>query len=86
MGTWILDPREDITLERPASMAKRFTFYRVATALKEAGTESGRKENGVVRCVFTPDKEGKCSGYMCACIYIYIGLGKAQTQNGSYNV
>ncbi|XP_078368220.1 uncharacterized protein LOC144652055 [Oculina patagonica] len=58
MGTWIIDPREDITLERPASMAKRFTFYRVETAPKEAGIASGRKENGVVECVFTPDKEG----------------------------
>ena len=64
MGTWILHAMETIALERPARIAKRFTFYRVATAPRETGIESGRIENGVIKCVFTPDKEGKCSGYI----------------------
>ena len=51
----MLDGQEEMTIERPADEAKRFTFYRVKTAPKEAGIESGRSENGVVRCVFTPE-------------------------------
>ena len=42
-------------IERSAYEAKRFTFYRVKSAPKEAGIESGRPENGLVKCVFTPE-------------------------------
>lgn len=44
-----------MSIERSAYEAKKFTFYRVKTAPKEAGIESGRPENGVVKCVFTPE-------------------------------
>ena len=46
---------EELSIERPANEAKKFTFYRVKTAPKEAGIESGRDENGLVKCVFTPE-------------------------------
>ena len=46
---------QELTIERPAYEAKRLTFYRVKTAPKEAGIEPGRSENGVVKCVFTPE-------------------------------
>ena len=32
-----------------------FEFYRVKSAPKKAGIEPGRPENGVVKCVFTPE-------------------------------
>ena len=50
-----MDGGQELTIERPAYEAKKFTFYRVKTAPKEAGIESGRSENGVVKCVFTPE-------------------------------
>ncbi|PFX33104.1 hypothetical protein AWC38_SpisGene2034 [Stylophora pistillata] len=55
VGGWELRGREEMSIERSAYEAKKFTFYRVKTAPKEAGIESGRPENGVVKCVFTPE-------------------------------
>ncbi|CAH3041663.1 unnamed protein product [Pocillopora meandrina] len=55
VGGWALRRGEEMSIERPAYEAKKFTFYRVKTAPKEAGIESGRPENGVVKCVFIPE-------------------------------
>ena len=55
IGGWVVDGGQELTIERPAYEAKRLTFYRVKTAPKEAGIEPGRSENGVVKCVFTPE-------------------------------
>ena len=55
VGTWVVDGGQEFSIERPAYEAKRFTFYRVKTAPKKAGIEPGRAENGVVKCVFTPE-------------------------------
>ena len=55
VGGWVVNGGEELTIERPAYEPKLFTFYRVKTAPKEAGIESGRPENGVVKCVFTPE-------------------------------
>ena len=51
----MVDGGQAFTIERPAHEAKKFTFYRVKTAPEEAGIEPGRAENGVVKCVFTPE-------------------------------
>jgi len=55
VGGWVVDGGQELTIERPAYEATKFTFYRVKIAPKEAGIESGRSENGVVKCVFTPE-------------------------------
>lgn len=55
VGKWALKGGEEMSIERSAYEAKRFTFYRIKTAPKEAGIESGRPENGLVKCVFTPE-------------------------------
>ena len=55
VGGWVVYGGQELTIERPAYEAKKFTFYRVKTAPKEAGIESGREENGLVKCVFTPE-------------------------------
>ncbi|XP_068699735.1 uncharacterized protein [Montipora foliosa] len=55
VGGWVVDGRQEITIERSAYEAKKFTFYRVKRAPKEAGIEPGRDENGLVKCVFTPE-------------------------------
>ncbi|XP_068721444.1 uncharacterized protein [Montipora capricornis] len=55
VGGWVVDGGQEITIERSAYEAKKFTFYRVKRAPKEAGIEPGRDENGLVKCVFTPE-------------------------------
>ena len=55
IGGWALHGGEEMSIERSAYEAKKFTFYRVKTAPKEAGIESGRPENGLVKCMFTPE-------------------------------
>ena len=55
VGGWVIDGGQELSIERPVTEAKKFTFYRVRKAPKEAGIESGRSENGVVKCVFTPE-------------------------------
>ena len=47
---------QQFTIERSAYEAKKFTFYRVKKAPKDAGIDRSRtEENGVVKCVFTPE-------------------------------
>lgn len=55
VGGWALRGGEEMSIERSAYEAKKFTFYRVKTTPKEAGIVSGRPENGVLKCVFTPE-------------------------------
>ena len=55
VGGWVILGGEEFSTERSAYEAKKFTFYRVKSAPKDAGIESGRSENGVVKCVFTPE-------------------------------
>lgn len=55
VGGWTIDGGEELSIERPVYEPKKFTFYRVKTAPKQAGIESGRSENGVLKCVFTPE-------------------------------
>ena len=55
VGGWTVDGGEEAIIDRPTYVPKKFTFYRVKTAPKEAGIKSGRSENGEVKCVFTPE-------------------------------
>ncbi|XP_074616013.1 uncharacterized protein LOC141875597 isoform X3 [Acropora palmata] len=56
VGGWIMQGGQQFTVERPAHEAKKFTFYRVKKAPKDSGIDPSRtEENGVVKCVFTPE-------------------------------
>ncbi|XP_068724140.1 uncharacterized protein [Montipora capricornis] len=55
VGGWVVDGGQEITIERSAYEAKKFTFYRVKRAPKKAGIESGLDENGLIKCVFSPE-------------------------------
>ena len=55
IGGWVVGGGQELTIERPAYEAMKFIFYRVKTAPKGAGIEPGRAENGIVKCVFTPE-------------------------------
>ena len=47
---------QQFTIERSAYEAKKFTFYCVKKAPKDAGIDPSRtEENGLVKCVFTPE-------------------------------
>ena len=47
---------QQFTIERSAYEAKKFTFYRVKKAPEDSGIDPSRtEENGVVKCVFTPE-------------------------------
>ncbi|XP_022809989.1 uncharacterized protein LOC111347007 isoform X2 [Stylophora pistillata] len=62
VGGWALLEGEEMLIERSAYEAKKFTFYRVKTAPKEAGIVSGRAENGVLKCMFTPEVMAEVQG------------------------
>ncbi|XP_044176283.1 uncharacterized protein LOC114960801 isoform X2 [Acropora millepora] len=56
VGGWIMQGDEQLALERSAYEAKKFTFYRVKKAPKNAGIDPSRpEENGMIKCVFTPE-------------------------------
>ena len=56
VGGWIVHGGQQFTIERSAYEAKKFTFYRVKKAPKDAGIDPSRtEENGVVKCVFSPE-------------------------------
>ena len=47
---------QQLTIERSAYEAKKYTFYRVKKAPKDSGIDPSRtEENVVVKCVFTPE-------------------------------
>ena len=47
---------QQFTIERSAYEAKKFTFYRVKKAPKDAGIDPSRtEENGVIKCAFIPE-------------------------------
>ncbi|KAK2556937.1 Astrocytic phosphoprotein PEA-15 [Acropora cervicornis] len=56
VGGWIMHGGQQFTIERSAYEAKKFTFYRVKKAPKDAAIDPSRtEENGVVKCVFSPE-------------------------------
>lgn len=57
-GVWVLKPHQSATIERPASVAKQFTFFKEGTSeAAAAGISSGAFENGVVRCDFVAEQQ-----------------------------
>lgn len=59
MGTWVLNPKESITLERGVEDTGYFTFFRVGSKkAAKAGLEEVHKNLlGLVSVTFTPEKE-----------------------------
>ncbi|XP_066282953.1 uncharacterized protein [Branchiostoma lanceolatum] len=56
VGTWRLDPRQEVELERPEDEQMCFTFFSTRMAPAEAGIRRGEEENGLVQVTFTPEK------------------------------
>lgn len=56
VGTWMLAPRQWATIERPAHIQKRFTFFRLGTeGAKRAELEAG-DTLGLLTAEFTPER------------------------------
>jgi hypothetical protein len=57
VGRWILKPFATVCIERPADVAKKFTFLRADTKeAAQAGIKQGANENGVIRIVCKVEK------------------------------
>lgn len=61
VGAWRIDGRSSVTLERPVSEAKKFTFFRAGTAESvQAGLGDVSDQNlGLIRVVFKPEAKVK---------------------------
>ncbi|CAH1261300.1 CFLAR [Branchiostoma lanceolatum] len=56
VGTWRLDPHQEVELERPEDEQMCFSFFSTRMAPAEAGIRRGEEENGLVQVTFTPEK------------------------------
>lgn len=76
VGTWLVPAKDIITIDRPANIARRFTFFRETDPRAiGAGVTPGESLNGVIRVVFYPKKQQ----------YIAIGSPpRIMTQERSY--
>lgn len=58
VGMWRINPHNSITIERPAAMARKFTFLEeTSLEARSVGAVVGAAENGLVRVVFKPELE-----------------------------
>jgi large subunit ribosomal protein L40e len=53
---YLMQPFESAIIERPANVAKKFTFYSVQDAPAESGIQAGRPRNGLISCAFHPHR------------------------------
>lgn len=54
-GAIILDPGQTIELERPLNSRQRYTFVAADSAPPSTGIRPGDSNNGLIRCIFTPE-------------------------------
>lgn len=60
VGTWLLPKEDSITIDRPAHISRKFTFFEENDRRAvSAGVVAGDDMNGVVRVTFLPKKEEK---------------------------
>lgn len=58
VGTWFVPANEDIIIDRPANVARKFTFFRETDPrVINAGVALGESSNGLIRVVFYPKKQ-----------------------------
>lgn len=65
VGTWRLQPKSSITIERPADIDKNFTFFKVGTSEgNSAGLKLNDRDNGLVQVEFIPETIYKHSDFV----------------------
>lgn len=58
VGTWFIPANKDITIDRPANIARKFTFFRETDPrATNADVTPGESSNGLIRVVFYPKKQ-----------------------------
>lgn len=58
IGQWVVQAHSSITIDRPAGIARRFTFVdETSRVARTTGAVVGREMNGVVSVIFKPAKE-----------------------------
>lgn len=58
VGTWRIDGRNTITIERPADDTGHFTAYLTDSHDgRQAGLDTGRTENGLIQVIFRPERK-----------------------------
>lgn len=57
VGSFVVDARDVVVIERPAGSARVFRFdFTGGSHARRAGARSGRFSNGLISCTFTPEK------------------------------
>lgn len=57
VGTWVIQPHSSVTIDRPANVAKKFTFVEeTSDAARRTGAVVGSDLNGLVSVIFKPAK------------------------------
>lgn len=58
VGMWLIPAKDNITIDRPADIARKFTFFKETDKRAiSAGVIPGESFNGVIRVVFYPKKQ-----------------------------
>jgi len=58
IGIWRIKPYDDIVIERPAEISRKFTFLKEGSRrANRAGIMSGKSDNGLIKVVFKPEKK-----------------------------
>ena len=58
VGTWLIPSKESITIDRPANIARKFTFFKETDSRAiGAGVIPGKSLNGIIRVIFYPKKQ-----------------------------
>ncbi len=61
VGIWRINPTSRITIERPSTIARKFTLLKEGSGVANSiGISKGNPDNGLIRVTFRPEKE---SGY-----------------------
>lgn len=67
VGTWRINAWSTCTVERPAEIDKKFTFFLVGSSSgNKAGLSRGNSDNGLVQIHFVPEKVHVREAYFCA--------------------
>ncbi len=58
VGSWMMPAHSSLTLERPAHINKKFTFFEETSRVAQStGTEIGAEDNGLINVIFKPEKQ-----------------------------
>ena len=62
IGVWRINPYSTIIIERPTAIDRKFVFLEEnSTNAQSAGIVSGRRNNGLVKVIFRPERQALCS-------------------------